>query len=110
QWWTFAGGRANAPLAHGLAGVLGCRVAWDNFAVRVEGELRADRLEDAIGDLRATDPGNLAPGVDEGALEGLKFAECLPPEQAAGGVGARLAAPDAVAEVLRQPLRVVFEG
>src|SRR5207249_2202653 len=33
RWWTFAGGRANAGLAHGLSEVLGCRLTWDNFAV-----------------------------------------------------------------------------
>ena len=33
-WWTFAGGRANAALAHELARRTGREVTSDNFAVR----------------------------------------------------------------------------
>jgi ATP-dependent Lhr-like helicase len=109
HWWTFAGGRANAALAHGLVEGLGCRVTWDNFAVRLEEELQVDRVAAAIRELRSAGPEVTAPAVDERALEGLKFAECLPPGQAAAVVQARLADPGGVAEVLRHPVRTIFE-
>jgi ATP-dependent Lhr-like helicase len=109
-WWTFAGGRANAILAHELATNLGCRGTWDNFAIRLEGDLRANGVETAIETLRSVPAAALRPAVDERAVEGLKFAECLPPEQATAVVQTRLADPVGVAETLRQPVHVVFEG
>jgi ATP-dependent Lhr-like helicase len=110
HWWTFAGGKANAGLAHGLSETLGGRLLSDNFAVRIQGQPGADEVEAAIHALRAAPREGIVAAVDERALEGLKFAECLPPGQAAAVVRARLADPASVEEVLRQPLRVVFEG
>jgi ATP-dependent Lhr-like helicase len=110
HWWTFAGGRANAGLAHGLSVKLGCRVTWNNLAVRLEGDLQLDRVEAAIRDLRLAGAEVLAPEIDEQAVIGLKFAECLPPKQASGVVRSRLVDPGGVADVLHQPVRMVIEG
>jgi ATP-dependent Lhr-like helicase len=109
HWWTFAGGKANAGLAHGLSGTLRARVSWDNFAVRIQGEPRADEVAAAIDSLRAAVRDEVVAAVDERALEGLKFAECLPPGLADAVVRARLADPWAVANILGNAVRTVFD-
>jgi ATP-dependent Lhr-like helicase len=85
-------------------------VTWDNFAIRLQGELPVERIEAAIGELRSVSAEAVQPAVDERALEGLKFAECLPPEQAAAVVQDRLADTNGVAEVLRRPVHIAYEG
>ena len=85
-------------------------MTWDNFGVRLEGGGKPGQAEDVIRDLPSATPEAIVPAVNEGARQGLKFSECLPPDLAAGVVQARLADPAGVAAVLRQPLRTVFEG
>jgi ATP-dependent Lhr-like helicase len=109
HWWTFAGGKANAGLAHGLSETLSGRVSWDNFAVHIQGRPRAEEVEAATRSLRAAPPEGIVAAVDEQALEGLKFAECLPPGVAAAAVRARLADPAGVANVLGNPVLTVFD-
>jgi hypothetical protein len=70
-WWTFAGGRANAALAHELARRSGTRVPSDNFAVRPPPHLGIDAAEGHLG----VDPARVVPPVSEQALDGLKFSE-----------------------------------
>jgi ATP-dependent Lhr-like helicase len=106
HWWTFAGGKANAGLAHRLSEMLSRRVSSDNFAVRIQGELTADEAESSIHSLRALAPEGIVAAVDERALEGLKFAECLPPRLAAAVVQGRLADPSGVAHILDNPVRI----
>lgn len=100
EWWTFAGGKANAALARALEEQLGARVTWDNFAVRVKGGARAKRIEEAVRALREMPPEELRPEIDERALEGLKFQECLPPRLAIHVLEERLADEEAVREAL----------
>ena len=102
-WWTFAGGRANAALAHELARRLDVRVTSDNFAVRFPPRQSDARLIEQRDPRpgRESTPGQLVPPASEQALEGLKFSECLP--QRAGRPAssqARLSDPRAVAEAL----------
>jgi ATP-dependent Lhr-like helicase len=109
-WWTFAGGKANAGLAHGLSERLNRRASSDNFAVRVQGELTADDVEAGIRSLRASPPDEIVAAVDERALEGLKFAECLPPGLASAILQARLADASGVADILGKPVRITFDN
>jgi hypothetical protein len=78
-WWTFAGGRANAALAHELGTRLDAKVTSDNFAVRFPHHLRDAAITAAFDGLRGVDPRTLVAPVSEQAIEGLKFSECLPP-------------------------------
>jgi ATP-dependent Lhr-like helicase len=110
SWWTFAGGKANAGLAHGLSETLSRRVTWDNFALRIQGELRAEELEVGIRLLRAGNLDAIIAAVDDQAMKGLKFAECLPPSQAAAVVQSRLGDPLGVAQVLQHPVNAVFDS
>lgn len=108
-WWTFAGGRANAALAAELSRRMAARVAADNFAVRFEAGTVLDVVGRLIEELRDADPRQIVPTVNEDALEGLKFSECLPAEIATGVVRGRLADDQAVVDVLGRTTRVVSE-
>jgi ATP-dependent helicase Lhr and Lhr-like helicase len=99
-WWTFAGGRANAALAHELANRLDAKVRSDNFAVRFPRGLGAEAIGLALDGLRGADPGSLAAPASEQAIDGLKFSECLPRDLAARVVRARLADGRGVADAL----------
>jgi ATP-dependent Lhr-like helicase len=109
HWWTFAGGKANAGLAHGLSKTLSGRVSWDNFAVRMPAGPKGEEVEAAIQALRGAAKEGVVADVDEEALQGLKFAGCLPPGLAAAVVRARLADPAGVADVLDNPVRTVVD-
>ena len=109
-WWTFGGGRANATLAHELARRLDVRVDSDNFAVRFPPRQPPDIIERGLRDLAGSDLRGLGPTVSEAALEGLKFAECLPHELAVRVVQGRLSDPRAVADALGRRTRVIAEG
>jgi ATP-dependent Lhr-like helicase len=107
EWWTFAGTRANATLAGELAGLCGGRVDHDALAVTVEGAEGLSEVTTAVRELGSRDPSSMTPHVDEDALEGLKFSECLPRDLGLAVLAARLRDVAAMQEVLRQPLRVV---
>lgn len=109
-WWTFAGGRANAALAHALATRLGAKVTSDNFAVRFPPGLGADEIGPTLDDLRGADPELLVAPASERAVEGLMFAECLPPDLAARVVEARLADAGGVGATLARPTRTIAAG
>ncbi|HMM36245.1 MAG TPA: hypothetical protein PKA62_16120, partial [Thermoanaerobaculia bacterium] len=102
RWWTFAGLRANAALAERLA-ELGLSVtSQDNFGITLrEGSTAAVSV--ALEKLRST-AGDPAPAslVAE-ALDGLKFAECVPKDLVTAMLRARLADPVGVSSVVARP-------
>ncbi|MBI4601009.1 MAG: DEAD/DEAH box helicase [Planctomycetes bacterium] len=100
EWWTFAGGRANAVLAGALEERLGDPVKSDNFAVRLRSPGSLERMQAALADLRAQDPRALRPRIDDDALAGLKFVECLPPARAMAVLEKRLGDRDGVRRAL----------
>lgn len=95
-WWTWAGGRANATLMAGLSGIVDSKQQVDNFRVRLNGRSAMDALADCVVDFAA-----VTPVVSAAAVNGLKFAEVLPPHLAAATVGERLGDPAGAAETLR---------
>jgi ATP-dependent Lhr-like helicase len=84
-------------------------VSWDNFALRIQGEPAVEELEAAVHLLHAAAPEGIVAAVDERALEGLKFAECLPPDLAVAVVRARLADLSGIANILDNPVRLLFD-
>ena len=79
RWWTFGGLHANAALAAGLR-FLGANTArLDNFSVGLDAELPAVMMRELRERAQA---GALWSPVDERAVTGLKFNECLPPDVA----------------------------
>jgi len=107
EWWTFAGTRANATLAGELSRMCGGRVDHDALAVTVEGAEGLSVIERAVRELCSRDPLSMTPTIEEAALEGLKFSQCLPKDLALATLAARLRDVAAVRAVLSQPLRIV---
>jgi ATP-dependent Lhr-like helicase len=107
EWWTFAGTRANAALAGGLAGLCGGRVEHDALAVTLEGAEGLSEVTAAVRELGSREPSSMTPRVAEEALDGLKFSACLPRDVGLAVLEARVRDVAAVREVLNQPLRVV---
>lgn len=90
RWWTFAGWKANLWLAR-LAEDLRTEVAAvDDLTVALD---RPATAADVTGLIDATVPEqvDLAPWVPAEAIDGLKFAQCLPAALAREVVTARLA-------------------
>jgi ATP-dependent Lhr-like helicase len=106
EWWTFAGTRANAVFAGELSRC-GSRVDHDALMVSVEGLDDLSAAETAVRELGSRDTSLMTPAVDEAALEGLKFSECLPKNVALMMLASRLRDASAMRTVLSQPLRVI---
>jgi ATP-dependent Lhr-like helicase len=104
EWWTFAGTRANAVLAGEMAR-LGGRVEHDALAVTVEGTEGLSVVLAAVRELTTREPSSMAPAVDEAALEGLKFSECLPRALGLAVLAARMRDVAATRAILSQPMR-----
>lgn len=102
QWWTFAGGRANAALAGRLGGDR--QVRADNLCVRFPPTHKLAEAESLIAD-RLT--GEVVAVPDADGIAALKFGESLPPATAATVLTARLNDPEAVATARREPMRVI---
>jgi ATP-dependent Lhr-like helicase len=107
EWWTFAGTRANVTLAGELSRLCGGRVDHDALAVKVEGVEELPAIEKAIQDLASRDPSSMAPVLEEAALGGLKFSQCLPRELALGTLACRLQDSAGVRAVLSQRMLIV---
>jgi ATP-dependent Lhr-like helicase len=107
EWWTFAGTRANATLAGELSRLGAGRVDHDALAITIHGAAQLATVERAVRELASRDPSAISPEIEEAALEGLKFAACLPRELAVATLASRLQDVPAIRDVLSQPLRVV---
>jgi ATP-dependent Lhr-like helicase len=107
EWWTFAGTRANTTLASGLSRLCGGRVDYDAVAITTDGPDRVGTVEEAIRRLAEMDVLALEPQVEEAALEGLKFSQCLPKGLARVTLASRLRDVPAIRAPLSQPTRVV---
>lgn len=109
EWWTFGGNRANATLARQLAQQTGSQVTHDSFTLTFESEVKLQDVERAIGAIRQHDVANMRPAVDEAAIDGLKFSECLPIELATEMLERRLQDPDATRRILEEHVRFLVQ-
>jgi len=100
-WWTFAGARANATLAGALVEAGAESVRCDSLAIIIGGANTPNAVAEFIHTVRGQQPQDISPMVDETAIEGLKFAQCLPPDLALGLLRDRLRDADAVEALLR---------
>jgi ATP-dependent Lhr-like helicase len=106
-WWTFAGSRANATLAHTLAQRIHSRVDHDSFQLTFTAETSTHEIEAEIIQLKTADLAQLSPAVDEQAVNGLKFSHCLPPDLAQELLAARLCDTESLRTILAKPVRFV---
>lgn len=106
-WWNFAGIGANATVANELAQVVQSRVEHDSFTLEFASHVRAQEIEQAIGILAAQDPETWSPSVDERAVDGLKFSECIPSDLAMAMLASRIRDSSGARQVFQESVRFV---
>ena len=106
-WWTFAGTRANATLAHALSQATQSHMTHDSLRIIFTPPVSLQAIEQALRELRRLDASEMAAAVDERAITGLKFSACLPHDLALDMLRMRLSDPPALQWVLEQPVRCV---
>jgi ATP-dependent Lhr-like helicase len=107
EWWTFAGTRANATLASELSRTCGGNIDHEACSITIGGTEGFAAIERAVRELSTRDPASMTPSVEESALEGLKFSQCLPRGLALATLASRLRDDQAIRAVLAQPFQVV---
>lgn len=107
EWWTFGGSRANATLARKLASVTREKVDHDSFTLTFHPSLKLQDIEEAIKTISSQDVADMYPTVDEAAIDGLKFSECLPKEIAIEMLERRLQDADATCYVIQEKVRFI---
>lgn len=100
RWWTFAGQRANAGLAEALRSRGAAVRRFDNFSLSFDSQIT---MMDIDG-LRELPPESFRSPIDDRAIEGLKFNECLPEAVAREALGRRLMDEESLRAVLRAPV------
>ena len=105
QWWTFAGGLANSIVMDHLGG--GSRAKTDNLCLRFSSTLKLTDVESLIASRIREE---IIPVPSQEAIDNLKFGECLPPPIASEVFSARFNDPEAIANIRREPMRVVVAG
>ncbi|MFF5217603.1 DEAD/DEAH box helicase [Micromonospora sp. NPDC000442] len=104
RWWTWAGVRTNATLTATLGEVVDPVERFDDHSIRLRENVTPSEWQALTSD--AGDRLCL-PGVNEKALDGLKFSVALPKRLAAATLSARLADLQGAAVVLKEPVRFV---
>lgn len=109
EWWTFGGNRVNATLARVLACETRNKVSHDSFTLTFHPSLKLQDVEDAIKRVRPKDVAAMYPMVDEAAIDGLKFSECLPNALAIEMLERRLQDTEATRHVLQEDVRFIVQ-
>jgi len=103
-WWTWAGGRGNATLAAVLDRVVDVEGRPENHRLRLRTDVDPAELHAALDEAMVAEQWT-GPVLAQEAVQGLKFAEILPPELAAATLAARLGDEPAARKVGRDPVR-----
>ena len=99
----------NATLANEISLVTQTRVDHDSFVLIFEPQLELADVEGAVAEIRSREVSDMRPQVDERAIEGLKFSECLPNEMALDLLERRLQEPETARRVLEEPVRFLIQ-
>jgi ATP-dependent helicase Lhr and Lhr-like helicase len=83
------------------------RVIYDSFTVTSEAYGSRHTIERALGELQAHEVSETSVAVEDSAIEGLKFSECLPHDLAQDMLRTRLCDLQAVQYISEQPVRSV---
>lgn len=110
EWWTFAGHRANATLVPVLSQASHSSLTHDSFTLRFAQGVSLTDVEQAILGLRSRGVVELLPAVDERAVNGLKFYDCLPGELALQLLQMRMRDSHSAKQVVAQPTRFVSQS
>ncbi len=104
QWFNFAGTLANMALAKALSDSLGEGVRAEALCVTFDCSASVTDVITAIETIQKTDPELLVPLIDDNAISGLKFSDCLSPELAKELLTQRYSDPEAVQQCLHEPI------
>ena len=107
EWWTFAGTRVNATLAYEISQATKCRATYDSFTVTFEPHVSLNTIELALDKLQTLKVSEMSAKVEEHAIAGLKFSECLPYELALDMLKTRLCDHSAVRHTLGLSVRCI---
>lgn len=109
EWWTFGGNRANATLVRELARETRNKVSHDSFTLTFDPSLKLQDVEEAVKTIRLLEVAAMYPTVDEAAIDGLKFSECLPNELAIEMLERRLQDTEATRHLLHENVRLIVQ-
>ena len=109
EWWTFAGKKANASLVAGLTEILNYPITHDSLTIRFDLDIPTPSINAAIDNLRSTAIHSMMPNVDEEALSGLKFSDCLPKDLALHVLQSRTFDEFAVKSTLAKCVSVILQ-
>jgi ATP-dependent Lhr-like helicase len=104
-WWNFAGFGANATIASELGQLLQSRVEPDSLTLEIASPTTAEEIEPAIRALVNRDPDTWSASIDERAVDGLKFSECIPMDLAITLLAGRIRDSAAARDIFQQPVR-----
>lgn len=104
QWFNFAGTLANMALAKALSDSLGEGVRAEALCVTLDCSASLTDVITAIEAVRRIAPELLVPVIDDNAISGLKFSDCLSPELAKMLLTQRYSDPEAVQQCLHEPI------
>lgn len=106
RWFTFAGVRANATLAELFAELREDPSSVSNLALSLRGDVTEADFRSVMR--RAQSLTVFPVPVPDGAIDGLKFSECLPREVGRHELSERLRDDDAARACLAEPVRFVI--
>ncbi len=109
-WWTFAGHGANASLVSALSEATSSRVEHDSFSFTFESRVDASEVQQAIDHLRTRAVNELLPSLDDRAIQGLKFCECLPEDLILTSLRLRLQETRGIEHSLQLRTRTIVHG
>jgi ATP-dependent helicase Lhr and Lhr-like helicase len=104
RWWTFAGLRANAALTRILGPKARSTSRADNFYVALSDEATSEDLDAALALIRQNPEAAALPEVDEDAVEGVKFHNCISPGLLVQMLEQRLADSASLSQTAREQL------
>ena len=107
EWWTFGGRRANATLGNALAIELGTPTIATNFMIKFDSTVQVEALHDALETISSQDVNQMRPKVDERALQGIKFVDCLEESLAIQMLESRLSDPVSTLKIIEQNRRMI---
>ena len=110
EWWTFGGAKANASIAPAVRSHLDTRVDFGSLLISIDGDASMETVVHALEDLRSREASCFQPEIDDRALEGLKFSECIPRDLGIASLQARLVDSVAVERILAEPIRAMSGG
>lgn len=109
RWYTFAGTRANLAIAAGLQRLLQAPVRSGTIAVTIDTGSTVQSVCAAIEQLRRQPVEWLLPEIEEAAITGLKFSDCLSPALSRAMLQQRYADPEALRACLAEPVLIVSD-